>query len=851
MPIVIVKGSTITTKKGTGSSNNKDSDSDSDSDDKDNDNDDDIENQQHNQHNDNDDDDDDDDDDHDNDHHDNNNDKDDHPTTTTTTKRIKKSTTNKGTTTINKNGYLTSMEDLTDLLTLRVYRVSRPSLFEARAIEAKLIGDGIFIDVEKHDDDDNIIRQQNADYDASCNSIKNKKNNNNYTNITNSNTNNDNNNDNSTSNATVIQRIRFLQNKYGKVDSSNKNALKEKVKESEVRKQYTSKGQSLLGLIEENTLNDFINHAIEYTNRNEDSIAYQILSLDEELKHYQDNKDKKVTKSKSPTRNDATDNRKAYSSKADMYHHHQMDLGQQLDKASQEQLASFLSSISFGASNRQLSTSSVTSTFSRKGGASSSLKIGRSLLQHSASRDPHPPASPLSSKARGRVSATSSPKRQKSVSPKPSSPKRVPESDTVVTNPKNDITISNDGETLLAKITNANDRILAEENRPPADRKPPVFKQKARKVKAQSSKTYGNETGGNLDSDHLTAITAKALEDAKRIQDAYNLRMKATLDEFHSLGEKFQSKQNLATRKVNKANKISAKVVESWDKFNNKEIEVQQKVAELSKEIDFTRPQATKWKYQCLMKGDGFKAKGNHAVFTIIKAEKEAKRKQEEFYYDNLAKATWLLTYIGKLRDYAKRKMNMIPINCFKFLSVLQQIIVSGIELDNDIFYTILEKVLTDKDDYAKVVVNKTIKAVRDFLKISPDSFLKYLHNKNITPCPELVKHVKAVEKKKMRKQKIAEQQKAKLHALRELNKGLTSESSRPSSGQGERGLGKNISFTQQRSESSRSLLRNTSKMSMNSDSEFGGTSDWGEFENESEWGLESRDDDCSVYDDF
>ena len=105
------------------------------------------------------------------------------------------------------------------------------------------------------------------------------------------------------------------------------------------------------------------------------------------------------------------------------------------------------------------------------------------------------------------------------------------------------------------------------------------------------------------------------------------------------------------------------------------------------------------------------------------------------------------------------------------------------------------------------------------------------------------------MEKRRLRKQKLQDHHKAKLNAIRELNKSTITDSSRPNSGQGERGLlSKNISFSQ-RSESSRNLLRNTSKMSMASDSEFGGTSDWGD--DQSEWGIESRDEDGSVYDDF
>jgi hypothetical protein len=198
--------------------------------------------------------------------------------------------------------------------------------------------------------------------------------------------------------------------------------------------------------------------------------------------------------------------------------------------------------------------------------------------------------------------------------------------------------------------------------------------------------------------------------------------------------------------------------------------------------------------------------------------------------------------------------MHLIPLSCFKFLSVFEQLIAAGIQLDVDLFYKVLESVFTDNDDYAKSIVNKTIKAVRDFIKIPPDRFLKYLNERNITPCPELVKHVKDLEKKRIRKNKIAEQQKAKLHALRELNKS-NAESSRPNSGQGDKSsLVRGISFSRpgsaQRSESRSNLIRNSSKISMASESEFN-MSDWGDSELMSEWGLESRDDDASVYDDF
>jgi len=848
MPIVIVKGSNINKKikkvKNDDDDNNSDNDNNNDNSndninikiDNDNDNDD-----EH---------------DHDHDHDDINtvNDINNNDINNKQSKKRIKHVNNNNNNSIKNGVYCTSMDELTDLLTLRVYKVSRPSLFESKQIEAKLIGDGLFIDVEKKDEDEIIIRQENADYDASCNAIKDKEARKitikNITGIittpSTSKNSNDSNNDND--NATVIQRIRLLQNKFGKLEFSNKNALKEKIKESEQRKHYTSVGQSLLGIIEENSLNDLINHAIEIANRNEANIAYQVLSLDEELKHYQENKDKKKSKSKS-LRNEESDTRKAFS-KADMFHH-QLDLSQQLDKAAHDQLASFIASISFDLSQRQLSSASIASNFSRKNGRKASIKINtRPTMNHSDSRDPHPPASSISSKARGRMIAPKPDvKRQKSISPRRSTSPQQPiapetNSDMNHTN-KHEVVVSNDAETLLAKIKTESDRVLADQHKPPPDRKPPVFKQKARKITTNSSKTYGNEVVGSLESDHLSAVTAKALEDTKRIQDAFNAKMKGKLEEFHNISENFKEKQHQVTKKVVKANKVSAKVVECWDTFNNTEIEEKQKVIDLSKEIDFARPQATKWKYQCLLDDNGFEVKSNRALLTIIKAEKNAKQKQEEFYYDNLSNATWLLTFIGKLRDFAKRKMNQIPISCFKFLSVFHQLITAGVTITNDIFYNVLEKVITDKGDYPKVITNKTIRAVRDFLKISPESFLKYLQNNNIPPCSELVKHVKAMEKRRLRKQKLQDQHKAKLNAIRELNKSTITDSSRPNSGQGERGLSKNISFSQ-RSESSRNLLRNSSKMSMASDSEFGETSDWGD--DQSEW--ESRDD-GSVFDDF
>jgi hypothetical protein len=81
-----------------------------------------------------------------------------------------------------------------------------------------------------------------------------------------------------------------------------------------------------------------------------------------------------------------------------------------------------------------------------------------------------------------------------------------------------------------------------------------------------------------------------------------------------------------------------------------------------------------------------------------------------------------------------------------------------GFDLTRERFYRLLEATVTDTDEFRRSSVHKVLKSLRDCVGIRSVEFLKYHEKRDIQPCFELVSHLKATQRKKVRRQAFKQQ---------------------------------------------------------------------------------------------
>ena len=88
-----------------------------------------------------------------------------------------------------------------------------------------------------------------------------------------------------------------------------------------------------------------------------------------------------------------------------------------------------------------------------------------------------------------------------------------------------------------------------------------------------------------------------------------------------------------------------------------------------------------------------------------------------------------------------------------------------GFELTRERFYRLLEATVTDTAEFRRSCVHKVLKSLRDCVGIRSVEFLKYHEQRGIQPCFELVSHLKATQRKKVRRQASKQQAQAQVAA--------------------------------------------------------------------------------------
>jgi hypothetical protein len=235
---------------------------------------------------------------------------------------------------------------------------------------------------------------------------------------------------------------------------------------------------------------------------------------------------------------------------------------------------------------------------------------------------------------------------------------------------------------------------------------------------------------------------------------------------FQAQNEVIDSLCRKSEKKTKRFNTTGHRVLKKWTGFRLRVNEQREQMDSMCGDIAFQWPSVMKIKLK------NFPIDGDKAEKTLGMGVRKSMaivnlRTCHELHtkaFDNLANAKWLLAFLAKLRDFLRRSSTPCPSSCFKFIYVIQSILARGWDLTNETFFLILERVLTQAEDYSNVTVNKAIRAARDVVGVGPEEFLKYLEDRKITPCPELLAQIRSHRRKKARKEKIQAMKKGRQH---------------------------------------------------------------------------------------
>lgn len=165
-----------------------------------------------------------------------------------------------------------------------------------------------------------------------------------------------------------------------------------------------------------------------------------------------------------------------------------------------------------------------------------------------------------------------------------------------------------------------------------------------------------------------------------------------------------------------------------------------------------------KIKYDCFAT-DGTDAKngklGVNFRVDMTNMRHRVRDKHFEIKCENLLKVKWFIILVVKLKEKIETVFTPIPLSCFKFLLAVKEVFVLGLELTTPVFFTLVDATVSN-EDHKDIVVHRTLKSIRDVLKIQPDTFLEYLERKEIQPSPELLAQVRSHRKKIVNQSKLA-----------------------------------------------------------------------------------------------
>jgi len=130
----------------------------------------------------------------------------------------------------------------------------------------------------------------------------------------------------------------------------------------------------------------------------------------------------------------------------------------------------------------------------------------------------------------------------------------------------------------------------------------------------------------------------------------------------------------------------------------------------------------------------------------VVNREQVSSVVAEEIYQNmllnQLSKHNWFITSVTKIQATSRRINHVISISCYRFLMVCQVILMYGFEIDNLLFYNIIEKTIHNSD-HSNVDVYRILKNAIDSIGVKLEDFLQYLNAREIQPCADMLAHVR------------------------------------------------------------------------------------------------------------
>lgn len=207
---------------------------------------------------------------------------------------------------------------------------------------------------------------------------------------------------------------------------------------------------------------------------------------------------------------------------------------------------------------------------------------------------------------------------------------------------------------------------------------------------------------------------------------------------------KLESLQTIAQERAREAEAVSERVIDNWQEFARGRAIQKEQLMHILYHKDFLFPVEMKAKLQ------SFQVSNMDCKRAMRKMEARSHKRLYQLALDNLRMNTWLLNIISRLKGQYKKAKNSVPACCFRFLAVVKNIAMLGWDLDRDIFYYIVERTITSpKEEHCHPMVYRTLKAARDAVRIGPEAYLKYLEDREIPACPELLVHIRELRNRK------------------------------------------------------------------------------------------------------
>jgi hypothetical protein len=214
---------------------------------------------------------------------------------------------------------------------------------------------------------------------------------------------------------------------------------------------------------------------------------------------------------------------------------------------------------------------------------------------------------------------------------------------------------------------------------------------------------------------------------------------------------KTQQDHTFAT--ITRAEVTSEHLVNIWEEFSNVDSHEYQKMNAIMNQKEFNRTTFIKTLHECFLM-DGSDRKLGKLGSTLMVDLMSMKRKAKHRIYcqkmESLSKAVWFTIIITKLKEHAKKSFQRIPICLYKLLAVIHILLMYNWTISQEIFWILLDKTM-DPADHKEIIVHRTIKAIREYVKISPEAFMSYLESHGIQPCTELLSQIREMKQQKTR----------------------------------------------------------------------------------------------------